>query len=1281
MSKGLKYKSKILSYIVILTVIFTMVFSFSSVPAHAYVSSLGNVTYVSSSADSLTLTVDNGGESGDDIVDIKVCKDNILRVDYRPNGVAASTDTPMLDPDKTWSAVGATINTAGDPILITTDDMRIEIDKTPCRMTFKKADGTTLFWEPDTTSGGVFYDGVRFKHDTSDNIYGIRGYSCFEDNGDILRNDNSHAAHAGEQGDAGGPFMWSTSGYGVLVDGDGGYPYTNSTYGNMEYYYGGTPTEGRRYSKTDVEYFVILGSPSDIMSGYSEITGKAPLMPKWSLGFSNFEWDIDQTDLINYVDTYRAKNIPIDGYGIDYDWKNYGQTNYGEFTWNTTNFSSAATTALKTTMDGKGIKMIGITKPRIVTMDAGSNRTTQYYDAESGGYWYPGQSEYTDYFIPVQVRSIDPYNSACRAWFWDHSEDAFDKGIVGWWNDETDKVSSGATTYWLGNFTTTFLSQALYEGQTSYSTRRVWQTARTYYPGAQRYATTLWSGDMGIQYYKGEMLSWASGMQEQRSIMLSSVNLGQAKWGMDGGGFNQTSSTVYNPPPQLYTRWLQFGAFSPVFRVHGNNYHQRQPWYYGTTAEEAVKNAIQLRYSLLPYMYSYERNVYDNGVGLVKPLMMDNPTDSSAENYTDAWMFGDYLLVAPVVDEWQNNKSVYLPSGTWTDYFRGITYTGAQTIKYPVNADTWTDIPLFIKKGAIIPTQKVLDYVGQSTISEVFVDIFPDTAETSFTYYDDNGDNYDYESGTYIKQEITAQDNGSNNISIGFAAKSGSYSPSTYSYIAKVHGKAATSATLDDDALTSYDDLNELKAAAGEGWSTGKDVYGEVTYVKVEGGSGSAKDIELSGSASTGLTSYKYEAEEASLSGNTTATKASVNTNHTGYSGAGFAEGFSNQGAAVTFYTSVKNGGDYSVSLRYANATGSAKTMSIFVNGKRVKQTSLANLANWDTWSTQSETLPLTAGNNIITYKYYNDGGDTGNVNLDYITVPFEASVQKYEAESGELSGGAATNKNHYFYSGAAFVDGMTSVGAETKLRVYVPSAGDYKVTLRYANSTGSTKTVSTLVNDSDVATASLTNLANWDTWSDYEQTLSLSAGENTIAYKYNAGDGGNVNIDRILVASSTPGTVESEKNLLDNQGFDRPTSYNNNWTEWHPVGQTLAYGVDRGNTMNPPEAAWTGEARAYFYLASAYQQSIHQQISVANGTYNFEAWVRMNYANPTTARAEIANYGGGRIDVNISNDGVWKYISYSNINVTSGVIDIGFYVNSPGGTVLHIDDVRLTKQ
>lgn len=1250
-------------------------------PAQAYVSELGDVIGTSVSGDTLTLTIDNGSEPNDDILVVDVLSEDLARMHYRPNGITPSTDTPMLDPNRSWGSVGASIDTSGNPIQITTSEMTIEIERQPTRMTIKKADGTTLLWEP--SSGGVFHDGIRFQHDSSHNIYGIRSYDAFEDKGDLLRNNSDHPAHAGEQGDAGAPFLWSTAGYGVLVDSDGGYPYTESASGALEFYYGGTPTEGRRYPKEDVEYFVMLGEPKDMMKSYADITGHSPMMPKWSLGFMNFEWDNDQTEMMNMIDTYRAKDIPLDAYGLDYDWKKYGEDNYGSFTWNTTNFPDASSTSLKNQMDQKGVKMIGITKPRIVTEDMNGQRTVQYQDAQNNGYFYPGHSEYEDYFIPVMVRSIDPYDAGERNWFWNHSEDAFDKGIVGWWNDETDKVSSGSAQYWFGNFTTTHMSQGMYEGQRQYTNdnQRVWQTARTFYPGAQRYATTLWSGDIGIQFHKGQKINWAAGMQEQPPVMLSAVNLGQPKWGMDAGGFNMASGTVDNPSAELYTRWLQFAAFTPMFRVHGNNHQQRQPWYYGMTAEEMSKAAIQLRYSLMPYMYAYEREAYETGVGLVRPLMFDKPNDPNVENHTDSWMFGEGLLVSPVLGEGQTSKDIYLPEGTWIDYFRGNTYQGGQTIHYAVDGESWTDIPVFVKKGAIIPTQDPADYAEQKTVSTVGVDVFPDTSETSFTYYDDDGSTYDYENGEYVKQELLTQDTGSS-VTFTAKAKTGSYTPDVDHYLLKIHGQAGSSLTINGASATSYNDLNALKAASGEGWATGKDLYGNVTYVKLSAAASSDRTVTVSGNQSISANAIAYEAEEASLSGESVSTQASVNTNHSGYSGAGFVDNLDDNGAAVTVYPDVKTGGDYDVSLRYANGTGTDQTLSILVNGKRVKQTTLPTMANWDTWDTVTETLPLTAGRNVITYKYDADVGDTGNVNLDRINVPFAPAQTHYEAESAALSGGASTNDNHWYYSGRSFVDGMTTSGTGTTFHVDVPSSGSYEAALRYANGTSGTKSLTTYVNGSQVRQNQFPDSGgNWNIWQDHVQTLSLNEGRNTISFRYDSTDSGNVNLDRLTLSPGTPVTPESEKNLLDNGDFERDPSESSNWTEWHPSGQDLAYGIDSGSGTNPPESPRTGNRRAWFFDAAAYKQSIHQTISVPvnNADYTFEAWVRLKNTSPNVARAEITNYGGSAVYETISNNGSWNYIRVENIHVTNGQLDVGFYVDSPGGTTLHVDDVRIT--
>lgn len=731
---------------------------------------------------------------GKNKISVQICTNNILKVDNLINGKEGK-HTAVIGDNK-WSAANVTVDKTTNPITMKTDKMTVKIDKNTHRIAVYNAKGDLLVKEQNIKD--VYDKGVKLQHSSEDKFYGISGYDYKEDASNNILRTSQIVVEAGMQGHCGGPFTWSTRGYGILVDSDGGTFDIDKD--NLDF------TDS---SRNDTEYYVFAGTPTDIMGAVAKVSGQSPMYPKWAMGFTNSQWGIDENQLNNIVDTYRQKNIPIDNYTLDFDWKAWGQDNYGEFRWNDTKFPDASSGKLKQTMDQKGIKLTGIMKPRIHV------NTVEGKYATDNKLWYGNNAKATttDYFSNKPVNDLNFALATTQKWFFNSCKKSIDNGIVGWWNDEADELQD--------NFQFMNMEKSLYEGQRNYNDQRVWSINRNFYLGSQRYAYGMWSGDISTGF---------PSMAAQRQRMLSAINLGEAKWGMDTGGFNDG-----DPSPQNYARWMEFSAFVPIFRVHGNQNELRQPWVFGSTAESAATKAIRLRYSLIPYIYSYDRRAYEGGVGVVKPLVFDYPNDEKVANDVDAWMFGDSLLVSPVVDEDATSQKIYLPAGTWTDYFTGKVYEGGQTIDYAVNKNTWDDIPLFIKNGAIIPNQDYQNYVGEKPVTNLYVDVFPDTKKSSFNYYDDDGSTYKYEKGAYFKQTINVQDK-TNAVEVNLDSKTGTFTTDTKYYILKIHNRTASDVKLNNAALNVKASYNELLSSDGEGIAIGKDVYGDVTYVKVKVG-------------------------------------------------------------------------------------------------------------------------------------------------------------------------------------------------------------------------------------------------------------------------------------------------------------------------------------------------------------------------------------------------------------------------------------------------------------
>jgi alpha-glucosidase len=773
-------------------------------PASAPAQALSGVTRI---GDTLTLAI------GRDRLIVQVCRPDMLKVDFRPSG-RWSPETPSIWSTR-WPAASATFDIQSDPLTVSTADLFAEIDRTTGRVTVYDANHRLLVAETGLKPG--IHGSVDFGTAPGSHFYGLKGWEYLDDSKgrmEMVPDPAPYAVRAGSEGNTGGPLLWSNQGFGIYVDTDR----AECTVASPD------AVRFSGLSKVNVEFYVIAGDAYAIQDCVARLTGQAPMFPKWAVGFSNSEFaEMNEARCLANVNGYRARGIPIDLYTFDFQWKAWGDDNYGEWRWNPVNFPDGPSGAFKARMGSLGMKMAGIMKPRI-HVDSAEGRY-----ATSHGFWVPGRQPYADYFSHKLVNDLDFSKPECRQWFWAHAVGAFDTGIVGWWNDEADA--------WGDTWEFMDMQRALYEGQREHTFNRVrvWSNNRNFYSGAQRYAYATWSGDIESGF---------TVMQQQRERLMCSLNVGQERWGMDTGGFNNDARIAGEEYSESYARWMEFAAFVPIFRTHGTFY--KQPWLFGPRAEAAARKAVRLRYALTPYLYHYDRLLNQTGAGLCRPLVWDYPDDPECLNYVDAWMFGDFLLVAPVVDRGQALKRIHLPAGEWIDYFRGGRVAGGRTIDYPVDPSTWLDIPLFIRKGAILPSIDVMNYVGEKPVTRVYVDVFPDPKPTSFSYYDDDGETYDYEKGAFFEQGITAQDRGAT-ATVDIADQTGHFTPALRWYVFRIHGRAAAGVAVNGEPTAAFSGTDALLDGAKEGWAAGSDRFGPVTFVKVL--AGSTKNIVVSGAA------------------------------------------------------------------------------------------------------------------------------------------------------------------------------------------------------------------------------------------------------------------------------------------------------------------------------------------------------------------------------------------------------------------------------------------------
>lgn len=617
-----------------------------------------------------------------------------------------------------------------------------------------------------------------------------------------------------------------------------------------------------------------------------------------------------------------------------------------------------------------------------------------------------------------------------------------------------------------------------------------------------------------------------------------------------------------------------------------------------------------------------------------QPAMAKSPENSAfgpgsplfvkSEDGTEDWLI---YHAGPVGGQTGSNRWVRAQRITWND-------DDSINLGIPSNPGTVLSRPSGEEKSEVYEAE----YATLSGASKVILTDSPNCSGSGYTQYNNSSNDY---------VEFTVNTESAGSYSLNFR-----YNNNT---------AGAIPMKLDVNQIS-----RDISFPSNAGTTSNYDLAG-VSNIQLNAGS---NKIRLSVNGKNGLSldsliikrSVMYEAENAVLTSG-----AAVAADHTGYSGTGFVAGLQNIGASAQFTVNVPYAGNYSINLRYCNGNDTDKTLSVYVNGSKVKQIQLLNYKNWDKWAERYDNITLKAGNNTITYKYDNE--DSGNVNLDSITVT-EAATWHYEAENASLSGNAKLATNHTGYTGTGFIDGLWVSGSTVDFSVNVETAASYDVKLRYANGNSDSKTLSLYLNGSKLKQISLPPTGNWDTWSEKLETLNLNKGTNIITYKYDTGDTANINIDSIHLNKRTPWKYQAENSTLIGGA---QTATDHLW--YDGTGFTAGYWQQGASTQfnvtAPNTASYTSTLRYSGYWPAKGNLSISLYVNGAKikqlilpQTTSWDAWAETTETINLKAGSNIVEYKydtSDTGDMNIDCITLDKYsggnTSLSNTGIASGKV------------------------
>ncbi len=795
-------------------------------PAAGRWQTIGSARSVTREARGVTLECQNAR------LQVTVLAADLVRVRMRPEGVLGLDESWAVVKTE-WPPVPVEIAESRSDIRLITSELIIEVGKSPCSVTIRDARGEIVVAE--APGSGMMWNGqdVRvWKVMPPDEYYYGLGERAgpLEHRGRVYVNWNTDAYGYQRGTDPlyqSIPFLLALRqgrSYGIFFD---------NTY-RSSFDLGGTRRDRFSFGAEggELDYYIFYGpEPKKVLERYTELVGRMPLPPRWALGYQQSRWSYEPEQRVREIAAeFRRRRIPCDVIYLDIDYMD----GFRSFTVDAQKFPNFR--QMIADLARIGMKVVAI-------IDPGIKREPGYWvydEGLKGGHFVrmPDGSLYTGVVWPGECVFPDFAREETRRWWGDLYRGLVEAGVHGFWNDmnepavfvETDRLTErtmaleavheahGRRTDHrrVHNVYGLLMARATFEGLKRLRPgQRPFILTRASYAGGHRYAAT-WTGD--------NTASWEH-LQLWIPMVLNLGLSGQPFAGPDIGGF------AGNPSAELYTRFLQAGVFSPFCRGHSQKGTQdREPWAFGPEYEALNRQAIELRYQLLPYLYTVFEEAARTGVPVMRPLFLEYPADRRTYRLDTAFLLGRDLLIAPVLVEGARSREVYVPEGEWFDFWTGEKIIGPRQARVEAPLDR---VPIFVRGGAIIPMQPVVQYVDEVPVDPLILNVFPGRV-CEGALYEDDGVSDDFQRGRYARTRFGCRVS-AEGIVVEVGRREGSYMPPSRAYLLRITAveREPERVLRSGEELVRVQTLAALERRA-EGWSY--DPVRRIVWVKFPDG-------------------------------------------------------------------------------------------------------------------------------------------------------------------------------------------------------------------------------------------------------------------------------------------------------------------------------------------------------------------------------------------------------------------------------------------------------------